>query len=108
MELPEVEWNGYTIPATVMSFFDFDSLNFAKENSLARSRYNVFAELLQNPYIITITMDLDEYTLGSLDLGVPVFLRQHGGYFAIISIKRKSDGKCTVKLIKIPNKLITG
>lgn len=108
MELPETEWNGYTIPAMTFSFFSFDTLSFAKENSMARRRYNVFAELLRNPYIINITMDLDEFTLGDLDLGVPVFLRQHGGYFAIISIKRKSDGKCTVKLIKIPNSLITG
>lgn len=105
---PDFEWNGYTIPGGTVSVFDFDSLSFADKNSLVRHRYNVFAELLQHPYVITVSMELDEYTLGGLDMSVPVFLRQYGSYFGIISIKRKSDGLCTVKLLRIPNSLITG
>ena len=107
-EYPEIVYNDITIPAGTVSVFDFAELNLADENSLIRQRYNVFAELLRHPYVITVTMDLDEFTLSNIDLGVPVFLRQHGSYFAVISIKRKSDGKCTVKLLRIPNKLITG
>lgn len=108
VDYPEMVWNDIIIPAGRVSSFDFSSLSLADENSLIRQRYNVFAELLRHPYVITVTMDLDEFTLSDLDLGVPVFLRQHSSYFAIINIKRKSDGKCTVKLLRIPNKLITG
>ena len=72
-----------------------------------RQRYNVFAELLRHPYVVNINMEIDDFTLSTLDLGIPVFLRQYGGYFGIISIKRKSEGLCDVKLLKIPNTLIT-
>ena len=105
--LPEIEYNGTVIPARDMTTFDAASLSFADPNSIVRQRYNVFAELLRHPYVVNINMEIDDFTLSTLDLGVPVFLRQYGSYFGIISIKRKSEGLCDVKLLKIPNTLIT-
>ena len=62
--------------------------------------------MLRHPYVVTVNMDVDDFTLGSLDMSIPVFLRQFNSYFGIISIKRKSDGLSTVRLLKIPNTLI--
>ena len=85
----------------------FEPLNFANEESTVWKRYEIFAKMLQHPYLISVTMELDEFTLAGLDMSIPVYLRQFSSYFGILSIKRKSDGQCTVKLIKIPNSLIT-
>lgn len=85
----------------------FEPLSFANKGGETWARYAVFAEMLRHPYVLTVSMDIDEYTLNGLDLSIPVFLRQYGSYFGIMSIKRKSDGLCTVKLLRIPNTLIT-
>lgn len=84
----------------------FSPINFKEKNSEVWQRYVVFSEMLRHPYVVTLSMDVDDFTLGSLDMSIPVFLRQFNSYFGIISIKRKSDGLSTVKLLKIPNKLI--
>lgn len=84
----------------------FEGLSFADEESEVRKRYDVFAKILEKPYQITVTLDLDEITLRDLDMSVPVFLRQYANYFAIVSIKRKSDGLCTAELLRIPGNLI--
>ena len=84
----------------------FEELSFRTDNGLMESRYKVFVEMLRHPYVLTCTMDIDEMTLGSLNMSIPVYLRQLASYFAISSIKRKSDGKCSVELLKIPNTLL--
>lgn len=91
-----------------LDYLSFEELSFQTDNGLMATRYKVFAELLRHPYMITAAFDIDEITLGSLDMSVPVYLRQYASYFGITSIKRKSDGKCTVELLRIPNSLITG
>ena len=108
VDMPTEVYGDVTIQAQSVSAFDFLSLSFANEDSIVRQRYKVLEELLRHPYVITVKMELDEFTLGNLDMEVPVFLRQYSSYFGIISVKRKSDGLCSVKLIKIPNTLITG
>ena len=84
----------------------FEGLSFADPNSIVRQRYRVFEEILKAPYIIKVTMDIDEVTLRDLNFTVPVFLRQYSSYFGVISIKRKSEGECTVELVRIPNSLL--
>ena len=84
----------------------FEELSFRTDNGLMESRYKVFVEMLRHPYVLKCTMDIDEMTLGSLNMSIPVYLRQLASYFAISSIKRKSDGKCSVELLKIPNTLL--
>ena len=84
----------------------FEPINFRNKSSEVWQRYVVFSEMLRHPYVVTVNMDVDDFTLGSLDMSIPVFLRQFNSYFGIISIKRKSDGLSTVRLLKIPNTLI--
>ena len=98
----------YTSEATALDYISFDELSFKSSGGLMNTRYKIFVELLKHPYVLTGTFELDEYTLAELDMSVPVYLRQYGSYFGIMSIKRKSDGRCTVKLLRIPNTLITG
>lgn len=89
-----------------LDYLTFEELSFRSKGGLMDTRYKVFSEMLKHPYVVTDNMELDEFTLGNLDMSVPVYLRQYGSYFGIQSIKRKSDGKCTVQLLKIPNSLI--
>ena len=91
-----------------LDYLSFEELSFQTSNGLMSTRYKVFAELLRHPYMITAVFDIDEITLGALDMSIPIYLRQYASYFGITSIKRKSDGKCTVELLRIPNTLITG
>ena len=97
-----------TSEATALDYLSFDELSFKSAGGLMDTRYKIFAELLKHPYVLTGTFELDEYTLAELDMSVPVYLRQYGSYFGIMSIKRKSDGRCTIKLLRIPDTLITG
>lgn len=89
-----------------LDILTFDELSFQSEGGLMDTRYKVFSEMLRHPYVVTDIMELDEFTLGNLDMSIPVYLRQYGSYFGIQNIKRQSDGKCTVQLLKIPNSLI--
>lgn len=89
-----------------LDFLTFDELSFRSKGGLMDTRYKIFSEMLRHPFVVTDKMELDEFTLGNLDMSIPVYLRQYGSYFGIQSIKRTSDGKCTVQLLKIPNSLI--
>lgn len=97
--------NGVT-DKSALDWLSFDELSFKSKGGLMETRYKVFAEMLSHPYVVTDTFELDELTLASLDMSVPVYLRQYGSYFGVLSIKRKSDGQCTVELLRIPNNLI--
>ena len=103
----------WSMPLTTENLFtknldklSFEGLSFADPDSIVRQRYRVFEEILKTPYIIKVTMDIDEVTLRDLNFTVPVFLRQYSSYFGVISIKRKSEGECTVELVRIPNSLL--
>lgn len=95
-----------SILAKNLDTLSFEGLSFADPESEVRKRYRIFEEILKTPYIIKVSMDIDEVTLRDLDFTVPVYLRPFSSYFGIISIKRKSDGECTVELVRIPNTLI--
>lgn len=95
-----------TTEQSSLDVLTFDELSFKSAGGLLDTRYKVFSEMLRHPYVVTDTIELDEFTLSKLDMSVPVYLRQYGSYFGIQSIKRKADGKCNVKFLKIPNSLI--
>lgn len=95
-----------TTDQSSLDVLTFDELSFRSKGGLMDTRYKIFAEMLRHLYVVTDMMELDEFTLSNLDMSIPIYLRQYGSYFGIQSIKRKSDGKCTVQLLKIPNSLI--
>lgn len=57
--------------------------------------------MVQNPRVIKIELNLDEYSLKNLNYTTPVYLKQYSSYFAIITIQRSSNGISTAELIKI-------
>lgn len=64
--------------------------------------YQYLSEILENPVVITETLNLNEFDLRDIDYSVPVYLNKYNSYFAVVSIKRDSKGKCKCELIKLP------
>ena len=59
------------------------------------------AEFLNNAITITERIRLTEYELLNLDFTRPVFLRQYGRYYGIVSVQTGED-YCTVELLQFP------
>lgn len=68
----------------------------------ANDNYAYLQEIIRRPYIITETLNLNEFDLRDIDYSVPVYLNKYNSYFAVVSIKRDSKGKCKCELIKLP------
>lgn len=64
--------------------------------------FSFLQEIISNPYVITVELTLNEFDLRDIDYSVPVYLNKYNSYFAIVSIKRDSKGKCKCELIKLP------
>lgn len=64
--------------------------------------YAYLQKILKDPVIITETLNLNEFDLRDIDYSVPVYLNKYNSYFAVVSIKRDSKGKCKCELIKLP------
>ena len=56
---------------------------------------------MASPVLLTLLVRLNELDLAGLDLRRPVYLRQYGHYYSIISVQT-SDTVCKVELIQIP------
>lgn len=68
---------------------------------LLAANYVQYIEALNEAKVVTETFLLKPLVLRSLDMRVPVYLRQYGAYFAISEIKTKANNLAEVKLIKI-------
>lgn len=64
--------------------------------------YAYMQEIIRKPFVITEEIRLTEFDLLDLDYAKPVYLNKYNSYFAIVSIKRDSKGKCKCELIKLP------
>lgn len=64
--------------------------------------YNYLQNIIIRPVVITETLNLNEFDLRDIDYSVPVYLNKYNSYFAVVSIKRDSKGKCKCELIKLP------
>lgn len=63
--------------------------------------YTNLAKTLNNAITITEKIRLTEYELVNLDFTKPVFLKQYGRYYGIVSIQT-GDEYCTVELLQFP------
>lgn len=59
-------------------------------------------KIIRQPFIVTEELRLNEFDLKDLDYTIPVYLSKYNSYFAIVSIKRDSNGMCECELIKLP------
>lgn len=64
--------------------------------------YSSLRTILANPTTIKDTLRLNEFDLRDIDYSKPVYLEKYNSFFAIQSIQRGNDGKCTCELIKLP------
>lgn len=63
--------------------------------------YGTLSGMIGTPKVITEKIKLTSVDLKVLDMGVPIYLRQYGAYFAILEIKTNENDVCEVKFIKI-------
>lgn len=57
--------------------------------------------MIKNPKIITEYVKLNPVELKSLDMAVPIYLKQYGCFWAVIKVKTMDNNICEVELLKI-------
>ena len=77
----------------------FDGLDF---KSLLSKYYSRYIELVQDMYLITVTVELNALDLKNIDYTYPVYFKQFGRYFGIVDIQANSaDDNCEVTLMRL-------
>lgn len=69
--------------------------------SLIEKFYTGYEKLLDRSKVLEIVVLLSPVALKTLDMSIPVYLKQYGAYFAILEIKTGKNNLCNVKLIKL-------
>lgn len=70
-------------------------------NNLLDDYYATYKGFVRRPKVIKEYIKLNPVELKNLDLTVPVYLKQYGSYWVIISVKTKKNDICEVKLLKM-------
>lgn len=76
----------------------FDGLKFSE---LIADYYVNYQALINQPVVIKERFTLTEYDLQTLDYTVPVYLRQYGRYYGIVTIQTSSAHICEVQLLQL-------
>lgn len=77
----------------------FDGLDF---KSLLSKYYSRYIELVQDMYLITVTVELNALDLKNIDYSYPVYFKQFGRYFGIVDIQANSnDDNCEITLMRL-------
>lgn len=71
-------------------------------NQLLDVYYQTMRRLLNDAIVITEKIRLNEFDLLSLDFTKPVYLRQYGKYYGVVSVQA-SGNECTVQLLQLPS-----
>lgn len=76
----------------------FNSLEWGQ---LLFNHYAEYSKMLADTKVITEYINLSSIDLKNVQMNVPVYLGQHGAYFAIVTIVTKENDICEVKLVKM-------
>ena len=77
----------------------FDGLDF---KTLLSKYYSRYIELVQDMYLITVTVELNALDLKNIDYTYPVYFKQFRRYFGIVDIQTSSnDDNCEVTLLRL-------
>lgn len=68
---------------------------------LLENRYAPYAKLIRKPEVMKVRAVLTTYDMFTLDMTVPVYLKQTGHYYLIRKLSVKGGAECDVELIKI-------
>lgn len=63
--------------------------------------YGMLSKVVNNAITITENFRLTEFDLLNLDFAKPVYLKQYGRYYGIVSVQT-NDGYCAVELLQFP------
>ena len=75
---------------------------FGFDMSLIVSKYYYdFAATMKKPVVITERFVMSDLQFMALDETKPIFLRQHGAYFALLSCELYADGTAKATLLKL-------
>lgn len=77
----------------------FTPISFSQ---LVGTYYQTLQRLLNSAIVITEKFRLTEFDLLALDYTNPVYLRQYGKYYGVISVQ-SSGAECTVELLQLPS-----
>lgn len=77
----------------------FTPISFSQ---LVGTYYQTLQRLLNSAIVITEKFRLSEFDLLALDYTKPVYLRQYGKYYGVISVQ-SSGAECTVELLQLPS-----
>ena len=70
------------------------------------SKYGLIQACLDDAKVIEETIDMSGGEVASFDETIPVWLAQYGAYFAVLEIKAGSDGRATVKMVRIKQEYV--
>lgn len=70
-------------------------------SELVKQNYSSYREVVKQPKVVKELVRLSPPELAELDLLTPVYIRQYGSYFAIVTVKTKENNICEVELLKI-------
>jgi len=77
-----------------LTFIDLDF------ETLKNNYYQEYQRIMRRPIVITETFKLSELDLKNLDFTIPVYLRQYGQYYAIITIEDRG-GICKAEMLQL-------
>lgn len=77
----------------------FAGLEFS---NLIKQYYSAYQKLIRKPVVIKDNFELTEVDLKTLDFTIPVYLRQYGRYYAVVSIQANHNGVCECELLQLP------
>ena len=104
------EWDfaGDNIPPVLLySYIQLSGLRYAGFNSrlIWSSRlaewYQQYAKIIRKPVVLKAEFVLSTYDLFTLDMTIPVYLKQTGHYYLIRKLTTKSGGVVDTELIKL-------
>lgn len=94
---PQVrERDGETYEAATLTF---TGLGFP---DLLNKYYKALRDMLDTAITLKVKMRLTEIDLRTLDYGTPIYLRQYGRYYGIVSVQAPTNMLCTVELVQLP------
>lgn len=78
-----------------VGYFDIDMKRIISDY------YGDLAATMEHPVVITETFRMGDVDIAKVDESRPIYLRQHGAYFALLELKVKGDGTAEAKLLKL-------
>lgn len=78
-------------------YLSFDGMSFY---NIVKTRYQGYQRIMREPIVLKEDFRLTELDIKNIDFTIPIFLRQYGRYYAVMSIQ-DTNGICNVELLQL-------